>query len=106
GDFFDDILEFENPKGIIKQESFVLLRKMIKSNKRTLLRIISGEEDLLVLPLVLELPLEKGCKCLVFYGQPPITEAKTPIPEGIVLVDVDSKIQEDVRNLIKIMEKF
>jgi len=75
-DFFEEIIEFENPEGGIKKESFTLLDEIITSNKRTLFKVIKGEEDLLVLPLVLSIPLNETVKNLVFYGQPPITDSR------------------------------
>ena len=79
---------------------------MSNLKKKTLLKITKGEEDLLVLPLVLELPLEENVKNFVFYGQPPITDSKHAIPEGIVLVDVNIEIQNKVKKYINLMEKF
>ncbi|MFX1276533.1 MAG: DUF359 domain-containing protein [Promethearchaeota archaeon] len=102
-EFFEETYEFKNPQGTIRKESFSLLKKIINSNNRTLLKITEGEEDLLVLPLVIEIFLDKKVKNLVFYGQPPITDSKNPIPEGIVLVDVNSKIQKNIAKLIKLM---
>ena len=103
-DFFEEIIEFENPQGGIHKESFNLLKNIISSDKITLLKIIEGEEDLLVLPLVLSIPLEEGIKHLVFYGQPPITDAKKDIPEGIVMVIVDKKIQKVVEKFVEMMK--
>ena len=105
-EYFDQQYQFKNPQGSISMDSFVLLNKIIKSNKRTILKIIEGEEDLLVLPLVKEIILKERIKNLVFYGQPPITDAKITIPEGIVLVDVSIEIKQEVENLINIMEKY
>lgn len=103
---FDEIVELENPKGTIQKESWSLLKNIVESRKKTLLKITKGEEDLLVLPLVLELPLEENVKNFVFYGQPPITDARNLIPEGIVLVDVNIEIQNKVKKYINLMEKF
>ena len=103
-DFFEEIIEFENPEGGIKSESFELLEHIVKSNKRTLLRITKGEEDLLVLPLVVSIPLNDKVKNLVFYGQPPITDSKKPIPEGIVMVDVEKRIQKVVDRFVRMMK--
>ncbi len=105
-DFFEEIIEFQNPKGTIQKECWVLLRTIVKSKKRTLFKITEGEEDLLVLPLILELPIEEGVKNIVFYGQPPITDSKLEIPEGIVIVEVNATIQNKVKEYINIMEKF
>ena len=105
-DFFEDIVEFKNPEGIIHKDCWDLFRKIIKSEKRTLVKIIEGEEDLLLLPLVLEIPLQEGVKNIAFYGQPPITDSNYVIPEGIVIVNVDKGVQEKVKTVISLMEKF
>ena len=102
-DFFEEIIEFENPEGGIKKESFTLLDDIVKSKKRTLLRITEGEEDLLVLPLVLSIVLNGKIKNLVFYGQPPVTDSKKSIPEGIVMVDVEKRIQKVVDKFVRMM---
>jgi len=105
-DFFEEIIEFENPEGGIKKESFTLLDEIITSNKRTLFKVIKGEEDLLVLPLVLSIPLNEAVKNLVFYGQPPITDSKRQIPEGIVMVDVEKRIKKVVKKFVSLMNEF
>lgn len=105
-DFFDVVHEFQNPVGIIQKGCWKLFRESIKSNKKTLIKITKGEEDLLVLPLILEIPVEEDVGHFAFYGQPPITDSNFMIPEGIVIIDVDAKIQAKVKNFIEIMEKF
>lgn len=105
-DYFEEIIEFENPEGGIKKESFTLLDEIITSNKRTLFKVIKGEEDLLVLPLVLSIPLNEKVKNLVFYGQPPITDSKRQIPEGIVMVDVEKRIKKVVKKFVSLMNEF
>jgi len=102
-DFFEETIEFENPEGGIKKESFTLLDEIVTSNKRTLFKVIRGEEDLLVLPLVLSIPLNEAVKSLVFYGQPPITDSKRQIPEGIVMVDVEKRIKKVVKKFVSLM---
>ena len=97
---FEEIIETINPKGKIRKENFSLLENIVNSKKKTLLRITEGEEDLLVIPLVIALPVEERVKHIVFYGQPPVTDSKKPIPEGIVLVDVNEKIQKICKQLI------
>ena len=103
-EFFEEIIEFENPQGGIQRESFNLLNDIVSSDKVTLLKITIGEEDLLVLPLVLSIPLSERTKSLVFYGQPPITDSKKTIPEGIVMVNVEKKIQKAVKKFIEMMK--
>jgi uncharacterized protein (UPF0218 family) len=105
-DYFENTLNFKNPEGTINRECWELFRGIIKSEKKTLIKITEGEEDLLILPLILEIPLLEGIKNYCFYGQPPITDSNFIIPEGIVIVKVDENIQEKVKNVISIMEKF
>jgi len=105
-EFFEHAIEFKNPEGTINKDCWKLFRDVIKSERRTLIKITEGEEDLLILPLVLEIPILKGVKNFAFYGQPPITDSNFVIPEGIVIVDVDKNTQEKVNNVISIMEKF
>ncbi len=102
-DFFEEIIEFENPEGGIKKESFALLDDIVESKKRTLLKVTVGEEDLLVLPLVLSIGLNDKVKNLVFSGQPPVTDSKKTIPEGIVMVDVEKRIQKVVDKFVRMM---
>lgn len=105
-DFFEQTIEFQNKEGTISKDSWNLFREVISSAKRTLIKITEGEEDLLLLPLVLEVPVTEGVKNFAFYGQPPITDSKFVIPEGIVIVNIDSEVQEKVKTVISLMEKF
>ncbi|MFW9998788.1 MAG: DUF359 domain-containing protein [Candidatus Hodarchaeota archaeon] len=105
-EFFEDIIEFQNHEGTINKECWKLFREVIHSNKKTLIKITDGEEDLLILPLVLEIPITRNIKNFAFYGQPPITDSNFIIPEGIVIVDVDKNTQEKVKKVISIMEKY
>ncbi|MDX1797096.1 MAG: DUF359 domain-containing protein [Candidatus Lokiarchaeia archaeon] len=105
-DYFEHTVKCQNPEGTISKECWNILRNIIISEKRTLIKITKGEEDLLILPLILEIPLIEGVKNYCFYGQPPITDSNFVIPEGIVIVDVDENIQEKVKNVIGIMEKY
>jgi len=103
-DFFDEIIEFENPEGTINPDSFDLLKKIAETEKKTLLKITRGEEDLLVLPLTLVLPLSKTSKRYIFYGQPPITDRKPSLPEGIVMVELNRHVKKLVARLITIIQ--
>ena len=83
-----------------------ILRNAINSRKKSLINITEGEEDLLAIPLILELPvLNSKEKYFVFYGQPPITDSKIEIPQGIVIIEINDSIQQMVKGLIEIMEK-
>lgn len=104
--FFEQTIEFQNQEGTISKDCWQLFRDIINSGKRTLIKITEGEEDLLILPLILELPLLNNVKNFAFYGQPPITDSNIIIPEGIVIVDVNKNIQEKVKKAISIMERF
>lgn len=103
--FFENIIEFENPAGIISKESWSFLEKAVKSEKKTLIKIIKGEEDLLVLPLIIILPISKKKLNYIVYGQPPITDAENSIPEGIVVVKNTDPIKKAVKHYIDMMEK-
>ncbi|MFX1312654.1 MAG: DUF359 domain-containing protein [Promethearchaeota archaeon] len=105
-EFFERIIEFKNPEGTINKDCWKLFRNIINSGKRTLIKIIEGEEDLLVLPLILEIPMKEQSNNFVFYGQPPNTDSKFMIPEGIVIVKVDDIIKQKVYKIISLMEKF
>lgn len=105
-EFFEQTIEFQNQEGTINKDCWKIFSDVINSGKRTLIKITEGEEDLLILPLVLEVPILKGVKNFAFYGQPPITDSNYVIPEGIVIVDVDKNIQKKVNMVISIMEQF
>ena len=106
GDFFEEVIEFQNPVGTIQKECWNIFKESLKSNKKTLIKITEGEEDLLVLPLILEIPVDENVGHFAFYGQPPITDSKFVIPEGIVIIDVDDSIHAKVQKVISMMEKF
>jgi len=103
GSFFDKIIEMENPENGINPESFEIFKSLIESNKKILIKITQGEEDLLVLPLVLSIPINKSVENFVFYGQPPVTDSKIPIPEGIVMVKVNKSIKKVVKRFVELM---
>lgn len=104
--YFEKEVSFDNPKGQISQEAWDILKESARMDQNTLLKVTEGEEDILVLPLISELPIESGKEKYIFYGQPPITGAINPIPEGIVLVELTKKIKKSVNRFIKIMEKL
>jgi uncharacterized protein (UPF0218 family) len=104
-DFFENEIEIQNPVGTINKECWKIFRTSIASKKKTLIKVTEGEEDLLILPLILEIPIEDQGH-FAFYGQPPITDSSFVIPEGIVIVNVDKNIQEKVRKVVAFMEEF
>ena len=104
--FSEEIIEIENPTGTIKKENWDVIERVINSNKKTVIRITEGEEDLLVIPLIIKLPLLEEGKQFVFYGQPPITDSDPPIPQGIVMVDVNKRIQKLLNRYLTLMDKI
>ena len=103
GSFFDRIVEMENPESGINPESFKIFKSLIESQQKVLIKVVQGEEDLLVLPLILAIPLDKSVENFVFYGQPPVTDSKSPIPEGIVMVKVTKSIKKVVKRFLALM---
>ena len=107
-EFFEHTIKIQNQEGTINKNCWKIFRETIKSEKKTLIKI-TGEEDLLILPLVFEissLGLLDRVKNFAFYGQPPITDSNFIIPEGIVIVEVDKNTHEKVKKIISIMDRF
>lgn len=84
----EKIINIDNPAGHLTSEVFSALASLIRQDidGRIILQI-NGEEDLVVLPLVLAMPLGS----LIFYGQP---------HEGIVKVEVSEDSKEKAYSLI------
>lgn len=87
-----------NPRGMINSEVADFIRKNSKSPLQYLV-MVDGEEDLLVLPAILE--ANEGT--FVFYGQPPNTDADPPIPAGCVGIHVTAEMKENYR---KVLDRF
>jgi uncharacterized protein (UPF0218 family) len=90
------IIESYNPAASITSESWIKIKKIIKElysqkEKQPIILYIDGEEDLLVLPTVLEAPENS----FVVYGQP---------HEGIVLIKVTPNVKFKCRKLIERMK--
>ncbi len=88
-----DCLYALNEKGTISSHAIIMLNQIINlEHKRAIKQlIINGEEDLLVLPVVLLLPLG----AYVFYGVK---------DKGIVAIMVTEKVKEKVYNLLKLFD--
>lgn len=93
-----NIIEAQNQPGEISKSAWEILRILCQSvfenvrnsNSKTSKRVLNiirifGEEDLLVLPLIIEAPF--GTKIL--YGHPPMIDND----HGIVLIEVTSEIK-------------
>jgi len=87
------VLEANNPAGIITFEAWEVVRQAIKIDDNKIIIKITGEEDLLVLPVISETPYNSK----VLYGQP---------NEGLVGVTVTRKIKTKIQNLIQKMVKI
>jgi uncharacterized protein (UPF0218 family) len=94
-------LNLTNPQGAITDEAISFIKKY-DFNDSVSIVLIDGEEDLLVLPLTLELP----DNYLIFYGQPPITSAEKNIPAGLGLVIVNEDLKSKTKNLLSEFERF
>jgi len=79
-----------NPPGVIMREAIRVLRRVLDQDEPTVV-LVDGEEDLLVLPLVLYSPIGS----IVVYGQPLVGMV-------VVIVSLDSKNM--VSDLLKVME--
>lgn len=82
-------LTCSNPPGEITQDGIETIKKALKSEFPVRI-LVSGEEDLLVLPVCMLAP--DGA--IVLYGQP---------NEGLVIVKVDSAIKNKVKSLLDSM---
>ena len=87
------VFEANNPAGIITFEAWEVIRQAIKVDDNKIIIKITGEEDLLVLPVISETPYNSK----VLYGQP---------NEGLVSVTVTRKIKTRILNLIQKMVKI
>ncbi|HEX7042174.1 MAG TPA: pantetheine-phosphate adenylyltransferase [Patescibacteria group bacterium] len=90
---WEGIFNVKNPPGLITPEIWNVLEVAINSEKRRKIIIVEGEEDLVVIPLVLLLPL--GWK--IFYGQPQIENMHK---NGLVCIEVDEKVKEKVYDFL------
>lgn len=86
-----------NPKEWILMSAWSVIKQSIAFSTSNNCRIavrIDGEEDLLIIPAIISLPIGS----IVVYGQPPIATV-----EGIVVVSISSSLKDRVTNLL---EKF
>jgi len=90
---FFKVVEVTNPAGTITLEAWEIIRNMIKIDDIKIIIKITGEEDLLVLPVISETPYNSK----VLYGQP---------NEGLVSVTVTKKIKKKIQDLIEKMVKI
>jgi uncharacterized protein (UPF0218 family) len=74
-----------NPSGTLTKELFSAIQKAIDAPDALI--FVEGEEDLAVIPLILEAPLG----AIILYGQP---------GEGVVLCDVTPKTKQKAREML------
>jgi len=79
-----------NPPGTIDADAWTVLRRAVTLKRRVAV-VVEGEEDLLVLPLLAEMPLGS----VIAYGQP---------HEGLVVVTVSEEKREWARGFLSQME--
>jgi len=87
------IVETSNQAGYIMRNAWIEIINSLKIEDSKIIIKIIGEEDLLVLPTILEAPLDSK----VLYGQP---------NEGLVVVSVTKKAKQSVCELIRKMVKI
>jgi cytidyltransferase-like protein len=85
------VIHVKNPAATITPELITAIHKAFLSSKRFLI-VVEGEEDLAVLPVLLE--ADNGFS--VFYGQP---------GQGMVEVEVNDKIKKRTQDLIAQFDK-
>lgn len=88
------IFKVKNPPGTISIEAWNTLKKALEINEEVLV-LVDGEEDLLVIPVVILAPENS----VVAYGQPPLWG-----DEGIVIIEVNIEKKREFINYLKEME--
>lgn len=76
----EEVIQVDNPPGHITSSLFIAVSRFFKSSiekKRSILKV-AGEEDLVVLPLILFSPLNS----VIFYGQPSKGLVKVVVSES------------------------
>lgn len=89
----------KNPKEWILRSAWETIENAIAfstSNKCRIAVRIEGEEDLLIIPVIISLPL----RSIVIYGQPEITTE-----EGIVVAQVTPSLKKSISNTLKKFEQ-
>ena len=87
-----EIRNAENPAGSITKEAWSEIQRAIKYDENRIIIKISGEEDLLVFPVILEAPYNSK----VLYGQP---------NEGLVIVTITKEVKNKANMLMLKMVK-
>jgi hypothetical protein len=88
---FNKAVKVINPAGTITKELWMAIRGSVETTDASI--IVEGEEDLAVLPCIIEAELGT----IVLYGQP---------DEGIVFVKVTEKKKEEAESMLRLMEEM
>jgi uncharacterized protein (UPF0218 family) len=89
--YTSNAVKIKNPQGTITREAIETIKKSLKKKEQVNI-VVDGEEDLLVLIVVLYAPENS----VVVYGQP---------GEGIVLVKVSPEKKTEASEFLKAMKK-
>jgi uncharacterized protein (UPF0218 family) len=90
-EFDREYVNIVNPSGTISAQSQLVLYEAIQKGK-ILAVIIDGEEDLLVLPLMTQMPLES----IIVYGQP---------REGMVVITLTEERRQWAKGFMSTMQR-
>ncbi|MHA1730138.1 MAG: DUF359 domain-containing protein [Promethearchaeota archaeon] len=99
GQILPNKITIKNPAGTISGLASKKLKKLAESEGKFLV-IVEGEEDPLVIPLILFLPEDT----YIVYGQPPVTDDISGIPAGMVIISVNQNLKENYRRLLNTFE--
>ncbi|MCJ7632059.1 DUF359 domain-containing protein [Candidatus Bathyarchaeota archaeon] len=83
-------LVVRNPAGEVTEEAYEMLKRVLREEKSTVIRV-EGEEDLLTLPLILLAPIGS----IIAYGQPHV---------GLVVIRVTPALRNEARLLLDAMK--
>lgn len=84
-------IEAKNPPATITEEAWKAIKNALESKKQPVKVVIEGEEDLLVIPAVIEAPINT----LICYGQP---------NEGVVLIRVTERVKDKFQKILNQMQ--
>lgn len=102
----ENIVRVKNSQGKIEKQVWSIFQKTIEhlAEKETII-VVDGEDDLLVIPLILLLPIGFS----LFYGQPALpiaqrlasTQARGESKQGVVLVEITEQVKYETYRLLK-----
>ena len=84
-------IEAQNPPAMITEEAWKAIKNALETKKQPVKVVIEGEEYLLVIPTVIEAPINT----LICYGQP---------DEGVVLIRVTESVKDKFQKILNQMQ--